>query len=92
MIVITGPMNFDTAYLWAMSNDRLTQFGKGSKWGLYTETEISAYRMAFALGTNAEPVFDSAKPGSGIYNHFHVNGRNFKNHFKHFHVWYGSLA
>ena len=92
MINVTGAMDFDEAYSWAMAHDRFSDFGKNTSWGLYTEHEVDAYHMAMALGGYAEPVFDMATPGSGIYNHFHVNGRNFQDHFKHFHIWYGRIV
>ena len=88
MCYLTPPMSFSEAYLWAieMRLGSIYEIGKSTSWGLCTNHEIDAYKMALALGSNAEPIFD-APQAVNHYPHYHVSGRTF-GVFKHFHVWY----
>ena len=59
-------------------------------YGIYTQTEVDAARLAYALGgfyhkLGANSEIHDVRPGSGYYYHFHDIGHNI-------HVWYGSPA
>ena len=89
MLVQTDPMTFEEAVVWALDPQRKLEYGKSTRWGLYTPDMIDAYSMALVLGKNAEPVFDCALK-TEHYDHYHVSNRNFLGYFKHFHIWYGN--
>ena len=91
LVRLTGPMDYNEAYLWAITMQLGPPYGigKGSNWGLYTQYRKDAYAMAFALGANTAPVFDPPHK-KGYYSHFHTNGRKFNGIFRHFHVWFSN--
>lgn len=91
LVRLTGPMDYNEAYLWAITMQLGPPYGigKGSNWGLYTQYRKDAYAMAFALGANTAPVFDPPHK-KGYYSHFHTNGRKFNGIFGHFHVWFSN--
>ncbi|MBQ9744288.1 MAG: DNRLRE domain-containing protein [Clostridia bacterium] len=89
-IVCTGAMTGEEALAWVDAVAIANQFGKDSKWGLYTKNEIDAMIIATVLGYGAPPIRDNKK---GRYPHYHVSGHIYYNRkkFKYFHVWYGEI-
>lgn len=78
------------AILWVVGRDISRAFGRGAKWGLYTQYESDAKAMAGVLSTTALPAFDAAS--SGQYAHYHPNDRSLFDSYKHFHVWFGNMG
>lgn len=87
--VVTGAMNYETALSWVLTQNELSVYGKGAKWGLYTQHSIDAFAMATILGFGLPPEHDDATVGT--YAHYHPHERLLLGKYKHFHVWYGDM-
>jgi len=85
--VVTGAMNYETALSWVLTQNELSVYGKGAKWGLYTQHSVDALAMATILGFGLPPEHDDATVGT--YAHYHPYGRVLLGKYAHFHIWYG---
>ena len=79
-------MDFDTAIAWVATTAASGTYGKNANWGLYTEKQEDALKMATALGGAIPCLHDCIV---GEHAHYHVAGMDLFGQYKHFHVWYG---
>ena len=86
--VVTIPMDFETAVVWVVATATAHILGKRAKWGLYTNKQEDALKMATVLG-GAEPCWHCGNAGE--YSHYHTAGMCLFGEYKHFHIWYGEI-
>ena len=88
-VILTDSMNFEEAIAWVYSVGEMDIMGKSTAWGLYTEKQSNAFKIALALSASQE-IINDVEYITGHYDHYHTSEHMFMGKYKHFHIWYGA--
>ena len=88
-VILTDSMNFEEAIAWVYSVGEMDIMGKSTAWGLYTEKQSDAFKIALALSASQE-IINDVEYITGHYDHYHTSEHMFMGKYKHFHIWYGA--